>query len=60
MEPIIANIILSVIIIAIIALIVLYLIKAKRRGDKCIGCPYAKQCGGNCGSQTVENKKKEK
>ncbi len=56
MEPIIANIILSVIIIAIIALIVLYLIKAKRRGDKCIGCPYSKQCDGSCGGKRVEKK----
>lgn len=60
METIIANIIIVALLIAITAAIVLYLIKAKRRGDKCIGCPYAKQCGGNCGSQTVENKKKEK
>lgn len=27
----------------------IYIIRAKRRGDKCIGCPYAKQCGGRCG-----------
>ncbi len=40
------------IIIAILALIigaiVLYLVRAKKRGQKCIGCPYAKQCGGSC------------
>ncbi|MEE0927982.1 MAG: FeoB-associated Cys-rich membrane protein [Acutalibacteraceae bacterium] len=22
-----------------------YILKAKKRGDKCIGCPHAKQCG---------------
>ena len=27
---------------------VFYIVKAKRRGEKCIGCPYAKQCGGKC------------
>ena len=23
----------------------MYLYKAKKRGEHCIGCPYAKQCG---------------
>ena len=59
MGTIISNIVIVVILIAITSAIVFYLIKAKRRGDKCIGCPYAKQCGGNCGGETVENKKKE-
>ena len=39
--------------IAAIALIVgaaaFYIIRAKRRGEKCVGCPYAKQCSGKCG-----------
>ena len=38
--------------IAAIVLIVgasaFYIIRAKRRGEKCVGCPYAKQCGGKC------------
>ncbi len=25
-----------------------YLVRAKKRGETCIGCPYAKECGGNC------------
>ena len=41
------------IIIAILAVIAAgilwYLWRAKRRGVKCVGCPYAKQCGGKCG-----------
>lgn len=40
------------VIIGIIALIVggatAYIIKQKKRGVKCIGCPYAKSCGA-CG-----------
>lgn len=40
--------------IAAIALIVgaaiFYIVRAKKRGQKCIGCPHAKQCGGNCGT----------
>ena len=43
----------DIIAIATIVLIVgsalAYIILAKKRGDKCVGCPYAKQCGGKCG-----------
>ena len=36
------NIIAIVIIVAVIGLAVAYIFKAKKRGQKCIGCPYAK------------------
>ena len=43
------------IVIAIIAIVVgaaiSYIIKEKKRGVKCIGCPYSSACGGNCHSQ---------
>ncbi len=39
------NVIVVLILVAIAAGIIWYLIRAKRRGEKCIGCPYAKQCG---------------
>ena len=42
----------NAIIIAVIALIlglaVFYIYKAKKKGKKCIGCPYSGSCGG-CG-----------
>ena len=45
----------DILIIAILALIagavIGYLYRAKKRGQTCIGCPYAKQCkksGGSC------------
>ena len=44
MENVIVVVILAVIVFAIFG----YLWRAKRRGEKCIGCPYAKQCGGKC------------
>ena len=38
--------------IAVIALIIggaiFYIVRAKKRGEKCVGCPYAKQCAGKC------------
>lgn len=45
------NFIIIVIILCIVSGIIFYLYKAKKRGETCIGCPYAKQCGnGQCGS----------
>ena len=44
----------DIIIIAIVACIVCtagwYIIKAKKSGRKCIGCPDSGSCGGSCGS----------
>ena len=27
---------------------VFYIVRAKKRGEKCVGCPYARECGGKC------------
>lgn len=44
----------DILIIAILAVIVggaaLYIRKARKNGTKCIGCPQARNCSGNCGS----------
>ena len=42
------NIIVILILVAIAAGIICYLVRAKKRGEKCIGCPYSKECHGNC------------
>lgn len=39
------NIILTAIIVLIIFGAVFYIVKQKKSGSKCIGCPYAKTCG---------------
>ena len=54
------NVILIVVLLMIIGLAVAYIIKEKKRGVKCIGCPAAgtcaqgtgegSSCGGNCSS----------
>ncbi len=54
----------DVIIIAVVALIIAlaagYIIKAKKSGKKCIGCPYASTCssakdgGCSCGCEEKE------
>lgn len=38
------NIIIIATVVIIVALISLYLLKAKKKGQKCIGCPYSKDC----------------
>ena len=48
MESIIVNVVVVLLLLAIAAGIIWYLIRAKKRGETCIGCPYAKQCGSKC------------
>lgn len=53
-----ANLIAVIVIVAILALAAGYVVRAKKRGAKCIGCPDSKtcatgqgsKCSGNCGS----------
>jgi len=42
------NIIIISLLLVIAGLIIFYLARAKKRGEHCIGCPYAKNCGGKC------------
>ncbi len=50
------DIILIIIILGIIGASLMYVYKAKKQGQKCIGCPAGKQCGGKCGcSKNSEN-----
>ena len=43
------NIVIILVLAMIVGGIVFYLARSKRKGKKCIGCPYAEQCGGrNC------------
>ena len=44
-----ANILLAVALLAILGGAALYIRKAKKQGQVCIGCPHAKQCAGKCG-----------
>lgn len=44
------DILIVAVILAILGGAAFYIYKAKKSGAKCIGCPHAKTCGGNCGS----------
>lgn len=56
------DIIIVLILLVIVAGIAWYLLRAKKRGETCIGCPYAKQCGkkssGGCTCGNTAEKKK--
>ena len=36
---------------------VIYIVRAKRRGTKCIGCPHSGECRGGCQGCKGEDKK---
>jgi hypothetical protein len=44
------NIIIIAVLVVILGFAIGYIIKAKKNGEKCIGCPNAKQCSNksNC------------
>ena len=50
------NIIAIVAIVLIVGGAIAYIVKAKRSGQKCIGCPYSKTCSGGC-SGSVDKRK---
>ena len=54
----------EIIAIAIIAVIVggaiFYVIKAKKSGKKCIGCPDGCSCNGSCGGSCSTKQEKDK
>lgn len=45
-----------VIILAILGFAIGYIVKARRSGQKCIGCPNSKSCSGGCFCNSKETK----
>jgi hypothetical protein len=50
------NVIAIAIIAAVVGLAAAYIIKAKKAGKKCIGCPYADSCGKRCNCKCESDK----
>lgn len=42
------NLIIIAVILIIAGIATWYIIKEKKKGNKCIGCPHSKQCSGKC------------
>lgn len=53
-----ADIIVIAVVVVIAALAVWYIIRAKRSGKKCIGCPDGSSCSGSCGNCNCGHEKK--
>lgn len=47
------NYIVIAVVAVIIAAIIVYLRREKKRGSTCIGCPYSKQCSGKCAGHSA-------
>ena len=43
-----ANVIVAFIVVLILGASITYIVKAKKAGVKCIGCPAGGTCSGNC------------
>lgn len=43
-----ADLIVVGIVLVIVGLAIAYIVKEKKKGVKCIGCPVAGQCSGKC------------
>ena len=50
-----ADYIILVIVSLMLGLAIVYIVKARKSGQKCIGCPHSKSCSGGCSCNTKEN-----
>ena len=48
------NVVIVVILAACVGGACYYIYKSKKKGVKCIGCPYEKSCSGGCGGHNKE------
>lgn len=55
MKPI--DLIIIFVILLIIGAAILYIVKAKKSGQKCVGCPYSKSCGKSKNNCSCKNNK---
>ncbi len=42
-----------VIVVAIVGAAICYIVKEKKKGTRCIGCPNAGKCAGACGGEKL-------
>lgn len=50
-----ANVIVVFIVVLILGAAITYIVKAKKAGVKCIGCPAGGMCSGNCNGNCSGN-----
>lgn len=52
------NMIVAAVLVLIIGAVIYFLVRAKKRGAACIGCPQSKQCGKCCSCKEPKQKTK--
>ena len=50
-----ANVIVIIVLILVIGLALFTMWKNRKKGMKCVGCPYASTCSGGCSHQNDSN-----
>lgn len=50
------DLIVGAIVTLILGLAIAYIVKAKKSGQKCIGCPHSKTCASHCSCASAEKK----
>ncbi len=49
------NIVIIAVLIVVLVMAISYIVRAKKNGIKCIGCPSGKECGGcSCGCNDID------
>ncbi len=49
------NIVIGVLLLAILGAAIWYIVRSKKKGKKCIGCPYSDQCSSKCCSPSPKD-----
>lgn len=52
------DIIAGIAVVLVLGLAIGYIVKAKKSGQKCIGCPASKTCSHNCGCHQEDKTEK--
>lgn len=55
------DLIAGLVVVLILGLAIFYIVKAKKAGQKCIGCPHSKTCSScNCSGEKKEDTQNQK
>ena len=52
------DVVIIAVIVTVVGLASFYIYRAKKKGQKCIGCPCSGNCSGNCGCCTKQDEEK--
>ena len=47
------DVLIVLILLTVVGGAIFYIVKEKKKGTKCIGCPHSGTCGGKCGTDKL-------